>query len=64
VSGVSSRLSPPDVLPGTPTVKLRIAVDPLIDQVTIPVLSAARADWVANTPANPASTAVRIALFR
>jgi hypothetical protein len=37
-------VSPPLLLPGTPTVKFRIAVDPLIDQVTMFVLSSAFAN--------------------
>src|SRR3954462_6148183 len=47
-----------------PTVKLRIAVDPLTDHVTIPVLSAAFADRSAPAAQSAAKAAARTFAFR
>jgi hypothetical protein len=46
-----------------PTVKLRIAVDPLTDHVTMPVLSAALADCNAPAAQSEANAAAQIFAF-
>jgi hypothetical protein len=60
---VSNQVSPPTEVPGTPTVKFRIAVDPLIDHVTIFVLSSARALEATPSSAAAATVAAKRTIF-